>query len=442
MSIIWDGSEWQKDQVNFSVLKGEIDLAILRDQYGYTKKDSQYDYFVSQCKQYGIPFDTYAFFDAVNVSDAVAEADSDIQRMAKESVVAWIDVETVSTKAPGDLVPAVNAYYDDLKKAGFKKVGIYSGEYFFNNNGLANCKYDCLWIAAYGSNDGTLQATYRPKISGVDLWQYTSVGKLSSVSGNCDLSILIGSKPLTYFTGKDGRKLFLPPTNPDGTKDDKWTVYKLDKPPVKTNPVNIAGTLNPAKFNGLTYDILEDFGNFTFGIQTGDFGHVKIYANPKDGAVITDSTPIPEPAPTPAPTPAPAPVAPAPSPEPVKAPEPTPAPVTPPYFTGQTQAPTAEAPKAEPTPVPVHALTEPPTKAEDKKEVYVIAEHLSAEELGKVQKYVMDKGWYFSAARNQDDDTLNIEVGIFIVTSPSYTQYKAFLDGEKVKYSERDEVNA
>ncbi|MDZ5472714.1 M23 family metallopeptidase [Bacillus sp. 31A1R] len=36
-----------------------------------------------------------------------------------------------------------------------------------------------------------------------------------------------------------------------------WTVYKLDKLPIKANPANIVGTLKPSKFGGLKYKILD-----------------------------------------------------------------------------------------------------------------------------------------------------------------------------------------
>jgi len=67
-----------------------------------------------------------------------------------------------------------------------------------------------------------------------------------------------------------------------------WTVYKLDRPPVKANKANIAGTLRPSKFGGLEYEILEDFGGYVYKIQTGDFGTVKIYGAPSTGARIVE----------------------------------------------------------------------------------------------------------------------------------------------------------
>lgn len=76
------------------------------------------------------------------------------------------------------------------------------------------------------------------------------------------------------------RLIYLPSSAPT------WTVYKINRPPVKSNPANIAGTLKPAKFGGLSYEILKDLGGWVFEIQTANFGRVKIYGHPSTGAVI------------------------------------------------------------------------------------------------------------------------------------------------------------
>ncbi|MGY6765674.1 peptidoglycan recognition protein family protein [Faecalibacterium prausnitzii] len=67
-----------------------------------------------------------------------------------------------------------------------------------------------------------------------------------------------------------------------------WTVYKPDRPPVKANKANIAGTLRPSKFGGLEYEILEDLGGHVYKIKTGDFGTVKIYGAPSTGARVVE----------------------------------------------------------------------------------------------------------------------------------------------------------
>jgi LysM repeat protein len=109
-----------------------------------------------------------------------------------------VDIESVTTKNPADLVPAGQAFVDYMKSKGLPKVGLYSGEHFYNNNGLANIKSDFEWIARYGANDGN------PHVEPVladELWQFTSVGHVDGISTNVDMNLVTGGT-LEYFTGK------------------------------------------------------------------------------------------------------------------------------------------------------------------------------------------------------------------------------------------------
>lgn len=73
------------------------------------------------------------------------------------------------------------------------------------------------------------------------------------------------------------QKLFLPATA------TSWAVYDLTVAPIKKNA---KGNLNPAKFDGLEYDILGWSQPDVAIIQTRDFGKVQIYVAPSTGAVI------------------------------------------------------------------------------------------------------------------------------------------------------------
>lgn len=62
-----------------------------------------------------------------------------------------------------------------------------------------------------------------------------------------------------------------------------WRVYPLDKAPIVGNEV---GTLNPAKFGGLSYEILGNPQTNVYTIQTRDFGKVNIFAGPSTSAIV------------------------------------------------------------------------------------------------------------------------------------------------------------
>src|SRR5205085_4396125 len=138
----------------------------------------------------------YARFTSVN--DAIQEAKDFWVRSDKSAKFHVVDVEEITTTNPSDLVPATQAFIDYLHSQGAEKVGLYSGDYFYKSNNLSKVKADFLWIARYGANNASLGT--KPDTA-CDLWQYTSTGSVSGISGYVDLNVINGSKPLTYFTG-------------------------------------------------------------------------------------------------------------------------------------------------------------------------------------------------------------------------------------------------
>lgn len=69
--------------------------------------------------------------------------------------------------------------------------------------------------------------------------------------------------------------------------ENSWRVYPLNTPPVKGNE---KGFLNPAKFGGLTYKILDIPQAHVYTIETNNFGRVKIYGHPSTGASLTQTS--------------------------------------------------------------------------------------------------------------------------------------------------------
>jgi GH25 family lysozyme M1 (1,4-beta-N-acetylmuramidase) len=194
MGIIADLSKWQ-GTIDFGKLKNQVDFVILRVQAGYTSVDSKYKEYVAGCKTNGIPFGTYAYFKGVSIPDSLAEAKSSLELMDPDSKFFALDIEENCNR---DLVGTGQAFIDYLKNKGIQKVGLYSGESFFNTHNLGAIRGDFVWIAKYGSNDG--QQHTKPSVA-CDLWQYTSVGHLDGIAGNVDLNVLTGNKTLEYFTG-------------------------------------------------------------------------------------------------------------------------------------------------------------------------------------------------------------------------------------------------
>jgi GH25 family lysozyme M1 (1,4-beta-N-acetylmuramidase) len=209
---IADISKWQ-DTIDWSKASTELDLVIIRVQYGSSTIDSKYKEYVAGAKQYNIPFGHYAYAQYTSVNDAIQEAKDFWSRSDKNALFYAIDVEEITTKNASDLVPATQAFIDYLHNQGAKKVGLYSGDSFYKSNGLSKVNADFLWIARYGVNNGS--PSTKPSVA-CDLWQYSSKGSLSGVTGNVDLNALNGTKTLSYFTGSTAVDP-TPPTPPDPT---------------------------------------------------------------------------------------------------------------------------------------------------------------------------------------------------------------------------------
>jgi GH25 family lysozyme M1 (1,4-beta-N-acetylmuramidase) len=235
---IVDVSEWQ-GSVKWKKVAPEIDVAILRSYVMYsshtkagdrTSKDStkhridkRYLSFAKKCKKLGIPFGSYGFVVFHSKADAVKQATEffncavygnvkgtgsvkyypnflafDLEASSmdrhKSKIAAW-------TRAAAIKVQSL------AKKAGFKngiKLGIYISNDHWKTYGFTKKagkktfkKYlDFAWFAIYGKNNGKIpkKKKNRPAYP-YDMWQYTSVGKVSGISGDVDLSVVHASGP-------------------------------------------------------------------------------------------------------------------------------------------------------------------------------------------------------------------------------------------------------
>lgn len=70
-----------------------------------------------------------------------------------------------------------------------------------------------------------------------------------------------------------------------------WTVYKTNKYFQPLRLTDVKAKLNPKKFGGLSYEILEDCGNYHFKINTQQFGIVYIAGNPNKYDCTITGTP-------------------------------------------------------------------------------------------------------------------------------------------------------
>lgn len=197
--MIADISHYQ-GEINWSAARKDLELCIFRASVGFNI-DNKYTSYTKNC---GIPFGTYHYVKAGTEAEAEKEAKFFYETATQNGIqplffVADIEYET-QTKTTTKLVTL--KFIETLRALGAQKVGLYIGQsrYPYIQDSLD--KFDFIWIPRYGKNTGYADDTYKPTYP-CDLWQYTSVGGVSGISGNVDLNKLNGTKTLEWFLEKN-----------------------------------------------------------------------------------------------------------------------------------------------------------------------------------------------------------------------------------------------
>ncbi|MCM3053662.1 LysM peptidoglycan-binding domain-containing protein [Caldibacillus thermoamylovorans] len=184
-------------KINYDVFASQLDFAIIRTQYGSKTVDKHYHTHHGELKKRGVPTAAYAWVRGVSLSDMEVEATDFYNRTKDLNPTFWfLDVEE---KSMANMQAGVKAYVKKLRELGAVKVGVYIAHHLYSQFNLDMNDFDAVWIPRYGKNTGQLH-DMKPEFY-CDLWQYTSVGRLDGYSGNLDLNVLTGSKPLEFFTG-------------------------------------------------------------------------------------------------------------------------------------------------------------------------------------------------------------------------------------------------
>ena len=236
---IVDISKWNGN-INWQIAKQQLDFVIARVQDGSNYVDPLYKGYVQAMEQHGISFGNYAFCRFVSIADAKKEA-QDFWNRGDKSATVW--VADVEVKTMDDMRAGTQAFIDELRRLGAKKVGLYVGHHMYAPFDMENVKCDFVWIPRYGGNKPAYPC---------DLWQYTETGNVPGI-GKCDLNELIGNKSLKWFTGVEetiatsqyDSSWF---TKQDGVFTLDRTIHLRDKP----RDGNIIATLN--KGDSVTYD--------------------------------------------------------------------------------------------------------------------------------------------------------------------------------------------
>lgn len=169
--------------IDYAKLKGKVDYVIMQIGYGrYTSQvDKTFERNYAQCKKHGIPCGGYWFSYATNEAEAKLEAQvclSVIKGKQFEYPI-YFDVEGKSLVGRTGVSAMCKAFCGALEAAGYF-AGIYisrSPAQTMLTSEVAN-KY-ALWLAEYGSKLNWTGAC--------GMWQYTSGGAVSGISGAVDM---------------------------------------------------------------------------------------------------------------------------------------------------------------------------------------------------------------------------------------------------------------
>ena len=197
MGYIIDISHHQNPaKIDYDKLCGQLDMAIIRVQYGSKLIDRYYKTHIAEMKKHNIPFGVYAWVRGVSEKDMQVEA-QDFYNRAKACNPAFYALD-VEEKSMANMRTGINAYIEKLRSLTDKKIGVYIAHHLYKQFNLDMSKFDAVWIPHYGRNNG--QPNSEP-VYPCDIHQYTSKGRLGGYNGNLDLNRLTGSKPLGFFTG-------------------------------------------------------------------------------------------------------------------------------------------------------------------------------------------------------------------------------------------------
>ncbi|PEZ18677.1 N-acetylmuramoyl-L-alanine amidase [Bacillus anthracis] len=241
MGYIVDMSKWNGSP-NWDTAAKHLDFVIARVQDGSNYVDPVYKSYVSAMKARNIPFGNYAFCRFVSINDAKKEAQDFWNRGDKNATVWVADVEV---KTMDDMRAGAQAFIDELRQLGAKKVGLYVGHHMYEPFGMANVKSDFVWIPRYGGNKPAYPC---------DIWQYTETGNVPGI-GKCDLNSLIGNKSLSWFTESATQESVQAPKQ-NIIQTGAFSPYELPDAVGALKSLNMTGNviINP---EGLTYIVTD-----------------------------------------------------------------------------------------------------------------------------------------------------------------------------------------
>lgn len=202
-------------KINWDRLAPHLAFCIIKASGLYGNgADPYYAYNVEGAVSHDVPFHAYHFLYCVTEVQAKRDAKLffDTVKAAGTWPLFWVlDCESQWGIKDNQAAPIARIFEDELRRLareqgpGEIQVALYVAQEKYKDWAFDYGHFDYIWIPGYSDK-------YKPPMP-CDMWQYTSKGTLPGINGNVDLNKLMGTKPLSFFTGMDGAG--------DSTTDDK-----------------------------------------------------------------------------------------------------------------------------------------------------------------------------------------------------------------------------
>lgn len=188
-----DVSSWQGN-INWEKVKPHIDGAILRCGFGVDDPEQDDNFFkrnADECTRLGIPFGVYLYSYATNNDKARSEAEHVLRLIKpyKLSFPIYLDLEEGGTE--NGAIERAEVFGDIIEAAGYW-CGIYANLNWWENY-LVGLERYTKWVAQYYK-----ECQY--KGDNLDMWQYSSAGKIDGINGGVDVNICYRNFPAEIVT--------------------------------------------------------------------------------------------------------------------------------------------------------------------------------------------------------------------------------------------------
>ncbi len=203
--------------IDWEKARKQIDGAIISCGYGsdiVEQDDRQFARNLAECERLKIPVGVYIFSYAETMSMVESEINH-VLRLVKGHKLEGIYYDIELPCCASIARQAFDRFAKRIKAAGYAP-GLYTYKSMYDGYGMASIPYEGLWIASYGSNNGTAEPWANPNLPKTVGWQYTSTARIDGISTNVDVSI--------FYEGFDEKKApdVIIPTLPERSAYRLW----------------------------------------------------------------------------------------------------------------------------------------------------------------------------------------------------------------------------